>query len=224
MIDALAELRACGEAQKAQDMARYHKAEREYLGVANPVLESFAKKWRAELTLDERLSLANDLWRTNIHEARVVAAKLLAQARLRPDDTAAWQLIASWVPEFDAWAIADHACGAGSKRLVWDPSRVDEVEAWTHSDHLWTKRAAMVITLPWTKQNNPKPAELETRDRVLGWAARYVEDPRWFIQKSVSWWLRDLSRHDPDRVRAFLAVHGEKMKRFAYKDASRLLP
>lgn len=224
MIDALAELRACGEAQKAQDMARYHKAEREYLGVANPVLESFAKKWRAELTLDERLSLANDLWQTNIHEARVVAAKLLAQARLRPDDTAAWQLIASWVPEFDAWAIADHACGAGSKRLVWDPSRIDEVEVWTHSDHLWTKRAAMVITLPWTKQNNPKPAELETRDRVLGWAARYVEDQRWFIQKSVSWWLRDLSRHDPDRVRAFLAAYGKKMKRFAYKDASRLLP
>ncbi len=224
MIDALAELRACGEVQKAQDMARYHKAEREYLGVANPVLESFAKKWRAELTLDERLSLANDLWQTNIHEARVVAAKLLAQARLRPDDTAAWLLIASWVPEFDAWAIADHACGAGSKRLVWDPSRVDEVEAWTQSDHLWTKPAAMVITLPWTKQNNPKPAELETRDRVLGWAARYVEDPRWFIQKSVSWWLRDLSRHDPDRVRAHLAAHGEKMKRFAYKDASRLLP
>ncbi len=224
MIDALSELRACADPQKAQEMARYHKAEREYLGVANPVLDAFAKAWRAELSLDERLTLADSLWRTDIHEARVCAAKLLAQARLRPDDTAAWELIASWVPQFDAWAIADHACGAGSKRLVWNPSRVDQVEAWTRSDHLWTKRAAMVITLPWTKQNFPKPDELAIRDRVLGWAAQYVEDERWFIQKSVSWWLRDLSRHDPDRVRAFLAAHGDKMKRFAFKDASRLLP
>lgn len=224
MIDALSELRACANPQKAQEMARYHKAEREYLGVANPVLDAFAKAWRAERSLDERLTLADSLWRTDIHEARVCAAKLLAQARLRPDDTAAWELIASWVPQFDAWAIADHACGAGSKRLVWDPSRVDQVAAWTRSDHLWTKRAAMVITLPWTKQNFPKPDELAIRDRVLSWVAQYVEDERWFIQKSVSWWLRDLSRHDPDRVRAFLAAHGDKMKRFAFKDASRLLP
>ncbi len=72
-------------------------------------------------------------------------------------------------------------------------------------------------------ERNPKPPELEARDRILGWAARYVTDPEWFIQKAVAWWLRDLSKRDPDRTRAFLANHGDAMKPFARKEAARLL-
>ncbi|KAG1667709.1 hypothetical protein GQR58_018336 [Nymphon striatum] len=165
-------------------MAAYHKAPRPYLGTANPVIDDAVKGWRAELSLDDRLTLASDLWDTNIHEARVAAAKLLVQARIRPDD-GAWALVTSWVPQFDGWAIADHVCGAGSRRLIADPTRIEIVANWTTSDHMWTKRAAMVMTLPWTKMNNPKPADLEIRERVLGWAAEYTTSPEWFIQKST---------------------------------------
>lgn len=170
-----------------------------------------------------RVDLADALWRTDIFEARVAAAKLLTQARLRPDDGPAWELIASWVPDFDSWAIADHACIAGQKRLIADPSRLDTVERWTRSDHLWTRRAALVITLPWTKQNNPKPEELAARERILGWAATYAGDPRWFIQKAVGWWLRELGKHDADRVLAFIDAHGRAMKAFARKEALKRL-
>jgi 3-methyladenine DNA glycosylase AlkD len=219
---ALAELERQANPIKAAEMASYHKVDRRYLGIANPVLDKLAKTWRGE-DLDDRVALAAGLWDSNIHEARVAAAKLLTQARLRPDDGAAWALIASWAPDFDAWAIADHACMAGQKRLVWQPSRIDEVEAWTTSDHMWTRRAALVITLPWTKQNHPKPEELATRDRVLGWAAGYVEDQDWFIQKAIAWWLRELSKHDAPRVIDFLAAHGAQMKPFAAKEAARKL-
>lgn len=201
---------------KALQMAAYHKSSRPFLGVANPAIDAEVKKWRADLDIDGRVALADGLWQSNIHEARIAAAKLLTQARIKPDQ-AVWNLIKSWVPEFDSWAIADHACMAGRKRLEADPTRLDEVEAWTKSEHMWTRRAALVITLPWTKQNNPKPADLAIRDRVLGWAAGYVADPDWFIQKSVSWWLRDLSKHDPDRTRDFIETYGKKMKPFARK-------
>lgn len=213
-----------GDPQKAAEMAAYHKVDRPYLGVANPVIDAATKEWRKDLSLEDRLALASGLWDSNVHEGRVAAAKLLTQARIRPDDTGAWDLIASWIPSFDAWAVADHACIAGQKRVVWDPSRLDQIEAWTTSDHMWTRRAALVITLPWTKQNHPKPAELEARDRVLGWAAAYVDDHEWFIQKAIGWWLRELSKHDPDRVRRFLDTYGERMKPFARKEAARKLP
>jgi len=88
---------------------------------------------------------------------------------------------------------------------------------------MWTRRAALVITLPWTKQNHPKPEELEIREKVLGWAAGYVDDTEWFIQKAIAWWLRELSKHDPDRTRAFLDTYGEKLKPFARKEAARKL-
>ena len=220
---ALAALRAEADPAKAAEMAAYHKAPRSYLGVPVPAVDALAKGWRAEMPLDERLALADALWKTDIHEARVAAAKLLEQARIRPDDTAAWRLIASWVPDFDGWALADHAAVSGQKRLVWDPSRLDEVEGWTASPHMWTRRAALVMTLPWTRIVHPKAADLAIRERVLGWAAGYVPDRDWFIQKAVAWWLRDLSKRDPERVRAFLGEHGPAMKPFAAKEAARFL-
>ncbi len=221
--DALTALKALGNPQKATEMARYHKAPRPYLGVANPDIDALTKTWRKETSLDDRLALAADLWTTDIHEARIAAAKLLTQARIRPDDQAAWTLIQSWVPDFDAWAIADHAAIAGQKRLSADPVRLDEIEPWTTSDHMWTRRAALVMTLPWTKNRNPKPDEIAQRERILGWAAAYVPDHQWFIQKSIAWWVRDLSKRDPDRTRAFLEAHGKDMKPFARKEAARHL-
>lgn len=222
LAEALDQLRALAEPGRAEQMAAYHKQTREVIGVPNPATNDLTKTWRQTLSVEERVRLAEELWKTDIFEARLAAAKVLTQARLRPDDKA-WALIQTWVPDFDSWAIADHACMAGQKRLVADPSRLDQVEEWTKSDHMWTRRAALVITLPWTKQNFPKPHELEARDRVLGWAAGYVDDPDWFIQKAVAWWLRDLSKHDADRTRAFLATYGDRMKPFARKEAARHL-
>ncbi|MGB3314452.1 MAG: DNA alkylation repair protein [Albidovulum sp.] len=220
--EALADLRARAEPGRATAMAAYHKIDRPYLGVANPQTNDLVASWRKRLSVEERVALSAALWATNIFEARLAAAKLLTQARIRPDEDV-WRLIAGWVPDFDSWAIADHACMAGMKRLVADPSRIDEVEEWTRSDHMWTRRAALVITLPWTKQNHPKPADEAIRDRVLGWAAGYVGDPDWFIQKAVAWWIRDLSKHDATRARSFLETHGPLMKPFARKEAARHL-
>jgi len=221
--DALAALASRAVPGKADEMAAYHKAPRRYLGVANGEIDALAKGWRHALPLDARLALAAGLWETDVHEARIAAAKLLTQARIRPDDIGAWDLIASWVPDFDAWAIADHASIAGQKRLVADPSRLDRVETWTTSPHMWTRRAALVMTLPWARLNHPKPRDIEIRERVLGWAATYVPDRDWFIQKAVAWWVRDLSKHDPDRTRAFLADHAAAMKPFARREAARHL-
>ncbi len=219
---ALAALRAGADPTRAAGIAVYMKVERDYLGVPMPVVNDLTKGWRQTLDIGGRVALADALWQTDIHEARIAATKLLTQARIRPDD-AVWSLIKSWVPDFDGWAIADHACMAGHRRLMADPARVDEVEPWTTSQHLWTRRAALVITLPWARLPHPKPDDIAVRERVLGWAAHYVDDREWFIQKAVAWWLRDLSKHDPDQVRAFLDEHGPRMKAFARKEAGKYL-
>ena len=204
-------------------MRLYHKVERAYWGISNPAIDDQARIWRQELNLDERLKLAAELWNTNAHEGRLCAAKLLTQARIRPDDTPAWDLLKSWVPDFDSWAIADLVCMAGHRRLNQIPKRVDEITEWTQSPHMWTRRAAMVITLPWTKQRVPKPEEVAVREMILRWAAAYAKDQTWLIQKSVSWWLRELSRKDPERVKIFLSEHGSKMRISVRKDVTRLI-
>lgn len=222
IAQALAQLEAAADPEQAAIAAAYHKADRRYLGLKVPQIEELTSQWRADCSLEDRIQLAADLWDSNIHEARVAAAKLLTQARIKPDE-AAWDLICTWVPQFDAWAIADHACIAAQKRITADPARIDTVEGWTQSENMWARRAALVATLPFTKQNFPKDFELAIRDRVLTWAAAYCDDKDWFIQKAVAWWLRDLSKHDPARTAAFLEEHGARMKSFARKEAAQYL-
>jgi len=219
-IDAL---NALADPARAADMARYHKIQRIYLGLGNPQVDALVKDWRAVCSLEGRIALAAALWDTGIHEAMIAAAKLLTQARIRPSDEAAWQLIAGWTEGFEGWAVADHACSAGGRRLIADPARLDHVETWTTHQNMWTRRAALVMTLPWTRLNNPKPAEVAARHRILGWAAGYADDRDWFIQKAIAWWLRELSKHDADLTRDWIAQHGDRLKAFARKEALRLI-
>lgn len=220
--EALAQLRAQADPRRAAEMRAYHKIDRTYLGLGNPQIDELVRCWREGASVEGRVTLAGALWASDIHEAMIAAAKLLTQARIRPD-AAVWALIAGWVQGFEGWAVADHAAKAGERRLLADPARLDTVEGWTRHANLWTRRAALVMTLPWARMNHPKPADIAARERVLGWAASYAGDPAWFIQKAVGWWLRDLSKHDPARTRAWVEDHGDRLKPFARREALRHL-
>ncbi len=78
---ALDALRALGDPVKAAEMAAYHKAPREYLGVSVPAIEALVAEWRATHDVPGLVALAAGLWDSDVHEARVAAAKLLTKAR-----------------------------------------------------------------------------------------------------------------------------------------------
>ncbi|MFN6976991.1 MAG: DNA alkylation repair protein [Gemmobacter sp.] len=212
---AMEALRAAADPGRAADLAAHHGVARPYLGAPGPVIDGLVADWRAALTLADRLALAGALWQTGVHEAMLAAAKLLTQARIRPDDGGAWALIADWAEGFEGAAVADAASIAGQKRLVADPARLDQVARWTQHPNPWTRRAVLTMTLPWAKMNHPKPADLAVRERVLGWAAGYLDDADRIVRKAVAAWLRSLARHDAARAGAFPDGHraalGERM-------------
>jgi 3-methyladenine DNA glycosylase AlkD len=218
---ALQALAAAADPARAAEMAAYHKAPRAYLGAANPAIDRLVADWRAGLDVPGRIGLAAGLWDSDIHEARIAAAKLLTQARIREAEPAVWAETLRWVPGFDAWAIADHACKAIERRLVAEPARLDTVETWTTDPNPWVRRAALVATLRWTRARHPSPDEIAARGRILGWAAGYVADPDRLIQRAVAGWLRSLARHDPDRARAFLDGPGAALKPVARREVLR---
>lgn len=219
---ALADLEGLKNTQEAVKLAKLHMVDRPYLGVTNPQIDVLYKAWRTDTDLSQRVLIATHLWDSNIHEARIAAAKLLTQARINPDGDV-WDEIARWVTSFDVAALADHACSAGARRLSASPDRLDTVEAWTTHDNIWVRRAALMITLPLAKLNYPSDADLAARDRILGWAAVFVADPNPDMQKAIALWLRTLSKHDKPRAKEFLDEYGEQMKAFAFKEASALL-
>ncbi|WP_112323441.1 DNA alkylation repair protein [Oceanibium sediminis] len=219
-------LKANADPATIADKTAYHKTPLPVLGTPNPAINAAVAEFRGAHDMAACLAEARDLWASGIFEARIAAGKLLIKARIRPPELEAetWEQIAAWVPEFDGWAIADHLASAGERRVMADLGRLDTLEAWSESPHLWTRRAALVFSLPLAKLTHPNADQLAARKRVLTWAERYAREPEWFLQKALSWWLRTLSMHDPDMVRAFMAAHGDAMKGFARKDATRKLP
>lgn len=192
------------------------------LGLDGAQIDAFASRWRAGMDPGARVELAAALWDSDIHEARIVAAKLLTQARIK-DDGAVWALICSWVPQTDGIPVSDAVMAAGARRLVARPERLDEIARWRDEGDPWVRRAWLAGVRPWAKMASPKAGDLARRAAIVAALPALAADPARPVQKALADWLADLSRRDPAAVRAFLLAHGEGMAPFARQQAGRRL-
>jgi 3-methyladenine DNA glycosylase AlkD len=195
----LDQLRALANPELAERIAARHKSGRETLGLTPAQIESTVATWREGLDLDGRVAVARHLWDSNIHEARLAAPRLLVQARI-PDDDAVWAAIVDWSAKMDGPDITDAVTTAASRRVVAHPERMDVMLDWAQSSNPWLRRAALMTTLPWAKMNNPKPEDVDIRERVLDWALHLADDSNGAVRQAIETWLRDLAKRAPERV------------------------
>jgi len=209
------ELRKAGTKDRAQKEKSYQKSQWTHWGVALPTMDAVLRPYKKTLAQDDLIPLAYRLWEEPVWDCKIVAGRMLAYSQVK-DLNRVWAFVQEKLPEMDGWAVEDNLAGAARRCLLADEKRLDEVEAWLNHPSFWVRRAALVYTLPWTK-----PGMDPTRS--LGWAARMVEDEEWFIQKAIGWWLRELSKHDPDRVKTFLSEHEHALKTVARREARKYL-
>ena len=207
---------------KAIQMKNSVKIDEVYLGISNPELDNIYKLWRMKIENEDRIRLATELWDSNIYEAKIVASKLLTQARISNDELV-WEEILRWITTLDHPILADHVCNAGSRRLKADPSRLTQISNWVFDKNVWKRRSVLTLTMPWAKINNPKRDELEQRARIISWLGALSVDQEWLIQKAIANWLSSLSKHDIPAFLLFLEEHGAKMKPFAVNEACKFI-
>ena len=213
----LADLKQYADKSVADGQKNYHKIDRPYLGVRVPQITRAAGRAAAELTGDQLLILCDELWKTDIHEARIAVGKILERKKVTNTE-AVWVRIDRFKEDLDSWAIADHLAHAAFRCLQEEPRFLDEIENhWLKHQSFWVRRVSLVYTLHLAKKGHDS-------ERPLSWAAGMVDDHEWFIQKAIGWWLRELSKHNPERVRKFLAEYRNRMKPFAVREASKYLP
>ena len=208
-------LRALGSPERAEQEKRYQKSRWEHWGVPLPSMDVAINETLGDLSQDQALDLCRRLWREPVWDLKIVAGRMLARKSIAPD-AKVWGFVTERIADLDGWAVADNLASVASRCLIEDPGRLDVVETWIENPHLWTRRAALVFTLPWAKEKRDP-------DRMLGWAARLAEDREWFIQKAIGWWLRELSKRDANRVRQFLTDHGGKLRGVAKGEATKYL-
>ena len=64
IAEALATLKALANDDRAAEAAAYHKAPRVYLGIPVPQITELANGWREQLSVEDRVALADALWQT----------------------------------------------------------------------------------------------------------------------------------------------------------------
>jgi 3-methyladenine DNA glycosylase AlkD len=142
-----------------------------------PSMDAAIKETLGDLSQGEALDLCRRLWREPVWDLKIVAGRILARKGIAPD-AKVWGFVTERLSDLDGWAVADNLASAASRCLIEDSGRLDVVETWIENPHLWTRRAALVFTLPWAKEKRDP-------ERMLGWAARLADDRQWFIQKAI---------------------------------------
>ena len=83
-------------------------------------------------------------------------------------------------------------------------------------DHLWTRRAAILVQLKYKAAT-----DLALLEEVL---VSRLDEQDFFIRKAVGWALRELSKGNPAWVRTFVAAHRADMSGLSLREATKYLP
>ena len=160
-------------------MARYGMNIENRLGVSIPELRKMAK------TIGKDHTLALDLWKTGIADAKILAAMVDDPALLEDEQ------MESWVADIDSWDVGDQVCMNlfDKSHLAW--RKVDE---WSKRREEFVKRTAfgLLACLAW----HDKKADDEKFVQLFPIFMRGADDERNSVKKAVSWALRNIGKRN----------------------------
>jgi 3-methyladenine DNA glycosylase AlkD len=212
VVDVLDRLRALARPGGREGMARFGINSDRALGVRIPDLRRLAR----ELGRDRRLAAA--LWRTGVHEARILASMVD-----EPDRVTERQMD-RWVRDFDSWDLCDQVCGNLFDRTPW---ATEKAHRWATRDEEFVKRAGFAL-MAWRAVHD-KAADDRVFLDFLPVIERESDDPRTYVKKAVNWALRQIGKRNRRLHRAAIrsaeriALRGSRPARWVATDALREL-
>lgn len=174
------------------------------------------RKWGKSLGPDHALAL--ELWKSNIHEARIIAA------HVEDPDTLTEKQMDSWVNDFESWDICDLVCSGLFDKTPFLEKKIWE---WTKSEKEFVRRAGFVLIC--AKAVHYKKAKDSEFIKYFPLIKKYSTDDRNFVRKAVNWALRQIGKRDESlRINAIkiareLSSSKDKTPRWIGKDALREL-
>jgi 3-methyladenine DNA glycosylase AlkD len=148
-------------------------------GISQPVLHALARR------IGKNHALAEQLWSSGIHEARILATLIGEPEKVTPEQ------MERWAQRFDAWDVVDAACCYLYARAspAWR-----QVEAWSNRNEEFVKRAAFSLLAYLSYKDKQAPdARFERFLRVI---ERESHDERNFVRKAVNWALRNIGKRN----------------------------
>ncbi len=187
--EVMARLGALADPEGREGMARFGIATDRALGIRVPELRGLAR----EIGHDHRL--AQELWDTRVHEARILASMV--------DDPAAVTeaQMEAWVRDLDSWDVCDHVCGNLFDRT---PYAYEKAVAWSVREEEFVKRAAFALIAYLAVHD--KDADDAVFVAFLPLIEREAADERNYVKKAINWALRQIGKRNRDLNEEAIAV------------------
>ena len=193
----LTRMRAASNPANVAGMARYGISPEGTLGVTMPFLRGIARELRPARRAHPEAAhaLADALWDSGVHEARILAGLVDVPALVTPEQAD------RWVSQLDSWDVCDGLCG----NLLGDTAfAYEKVEEWTAAEPEFVKRAGFVLICALTVHD--KKTGDEPFLHFLTLIEREADDPRNFVKKAVNWALRQIGKRNRNLHAAAVAV------------------
>jgi 3-methyladenine DNA glycosylase AlkD len=177
--EVLQRLEALRNPEAVLGMAKYGINPDYAYGIAIPHLRQLAK----DAGRDH--NLAQQLWSTEIHEARILASmvddpRLVTEAQLE-----------AWVNDFNSWDLCDQCC---SNLFEKTPLAYAKAVEWSEREAEFVKRAGFVM-MARLAVSDKKAADVQF-EPFLPIIEREAGDQRNFVKKAVNWALRQIGKRN----------------------------
>lgn len=176
----MAELQAHANPVNVEGMARFG------ITPATPILGISIYTLRAMAKGQRDHDLAQRLWETGIHEARLLACFIDDPALVTPEQ------MDRWAADFDTWDLCDQAT---TSLFDLTPHAVAKAVAWCDREEEFVRRGgyALMAGLAWHRMDLPDPVLLD----FLPLIEKHADDPRNYVKKAVNWALRNIGKRAP---------------------------
>jgi 3-methyladenine DNA glycosylase AlkD len=173
------ELRHRGSPSAVAGMSRFGIQTGTALGVSIPDIRELARK------VGTHHDLAQSLWKTGIHEARILASMIDDPAEVSEDQ------MEKWASDFDSWDVVDGCCGNLFDKTQFATRKAHE---WSKREEEYVKRAGFVLMAEMAVHDK------SASDRIfldfLPIIVREASDERNFVKKAVNWALRQIGKRN----------------------------
>jgi 3-methyladenine DNA glycosylase AlkD len=187
-------LKEMGDPDNVAGMARYGISTEGTLGVPMPALRSLAKQ------IGKNHELALELWRSGLHEGRILAA--LVAEPLKTDR----EMMESWVHEFDSWDVCDQVCANLFSRAK---GAYAVIPGWTASEEQFVRRAGFVM-MAALAVHDKKASDAVFVD-FFPLIEKGAGDDRNYVKKAINWALRQMGKRNLDLRKECVAL-SERLK------------
>ena len=185
----LRKLKSQSNRKNVEGMARFGINPKNTLGISIYILRPMAK----EIGKDHKL--AQQLWKSGIHEARILAAFIDEPGKVTE------RQMEKWVKDFESWDVCDQVC---SSLFDATPFAYKKAFEWSKRSEEFVKRSGFVLMAALSVHD--KKASDSKLVKFFPVIIRESTDERNFVRKAVNWALRNIGKRNSNLNKKAIAT------------------